>query len=361
MASFTVAPDLPYDLSEPSFAGSWIGRYSLHPVFSSASADVVLYATDGVAYRVHSYTLRMASGFFRDMFTLPQPSPATEEGIPSLSININAESSTGRSRLVPTYETSDTLILFLTLISGMPIDTPLHEWGSLSTSPASARANPAVSPPCFDVIDRVLRLAENWDAPGPISYIRSGILNEQLVNLDPLRLYAIASHFEWDYERDWAAQHTLKLDLFQASNIAIQETLERLSSKDLLCLLKLRYRRKEEFKELIDDPERFSVGNRENNLCTKCNKALLDNRTWKALKEAMVMEMDRRPLGDSIVGFEVGGIGGEDFVGGILAWPEAEACFGATCVKEGCGGLNYDKCATLKQIQDCIDTLPWDL
>ncbi|KAF5381874.1 hypothetical protein D9757_007541 [Collybiopsis confluens] len=353
MALATAASNLVLDSYEPSIAGSSSLQYKLHPSFSSNFGDVILYAVDGVAYRMHSYTLRMASGFFFDMFTLPQPSPptTTEEGIHSAN----------KLKHVPTYENSDILTLFLTLITGIPINTPLHEWGLLSPSTPALTDSPAITTSCFHVIDRVLRLAENWDAAGPISYIRSGLLSPEMVDRNPLRVYAIASHFGWDHERNIAAQYTLKLDLFLASDIQTQENLERLASKDIMSLFRLRYRRKEELRELLEDPDRFSVGNTENSLCAKCKETPLDNKTWRLLKEAMIMEIDRRPLGDSIIGFDVGGIGGEDFVGGILAWPEAQACFAATCVKEECGGLNYDQCATLKEIQDCVDTLSWDL
>ncbi|KAE9382760.1 hypothetical protein BT96DRAFT_182197 [Gymnopus androsaceus JB14] len=350
------------DLPNPREAAR-SGGYKLHPLFSSPAADVLLYSTDAVMYRVHSYTLRMASGFFRDMFTLPQPSlPAGNEDV---CVPGHRESRI----LLPTYENSNILTLFLMLITGTPVHSPLHEWGvvtAASTSSSSScylsNTDSTTSHPCFDVIDGILRLAENWDAPGPLSYIRFGIQSAELVRLDPLRLYAIASHFGWENERSWAAQHTMKLDILQASDVGTLETLERMSSKDLMSLLNLRHRRREEFRELLDDPDSFSVGNSEETpLCTQCGETPINNRTWKALKEAMVVEMDKRPLGDSILGFDVDGIGEEIFEGGILTWPEAEACFDAACMKEGCGGLYYDKCATLKQLQACVDDLPWDL
>ncbi|KAJ3811566.1 hypothetical protein EV368DRAFT_49217 [Lentinula lateritia] len=304
-------------------------KYRYHPSFSSTAAHVVLSASDDIMYRMHSYTLRTASGFFRDMFTLPQPSPTHQIEFCPQNIDV------GRDVFVSTHVSSDILSLFLMLISGIPINTPLHEW------------------------DRVLRLAENWDAPGPLSYIRLGLRSTELAKRDPLRLFSIASHFGWEYERNWAAQHSLMIDISSLLDTDTQKTLEGMSSKDLLCLLKLRHRRKEEFRAYLDDPDRFSVGNSDI-LCSQCHETRIDNGTWRILKELMVAELERRPLGDSIVGYDVDGIGGENSTGGILTWPEAEACFKATC-KKGCGSLNYDECATLKQIQSGIDSLPWDL
>ena len=74
----------------------------------------------------------------------------------------------------------------------------------------------------------------------------------------------------------------------------------------------------------------------------------LDNRTWRELKNAIFLEMDRRPLGDTICGE----------VGGAADWPEAFACWEATCTKEGCGGQNYSPVTTFRQIRACMDILP---
>jgi hypothetical protein len=40
--------------------------------------------------------------------------------------------------------------------------------------------------------------------------------------------------------------------------------------------------------------------------CHRCGVTELDNRTWRQLKEAICLEMDRRPLGDTTIA-EVGG------------------------------------------------------
>jgi hypothetical protein len=46
---------------------------SFHPEFSLPDANLVIAAKDAKMYfRVHSYTLKTTSGFFRTMYTLPQ-------------------------------------------------------------------------------------------------------------------------------------------------------------------------------------------------------------------------------------------------------------------------------------------------
>ncbi|KZP02332.1 hypothetical protein FIBSPDRAFT_852303, partial [Athelia psychrophila] len=43
-----------------------------HPSFSEEDATIVLTSSDGINYRIHPFTLRTTSGFFRDMISLPQ-------------------------------------------------------------------------------------------------------------------------------------------------------------------------------------------------------------------------------------------------------------------------------------------------
>jgi hypothetical protein len=76
--------------------------------------------------------------------------------------------------------------------------------------------------------------------------------------------------------------------------------------------------------------------------CPSCN-AKIDYHTWRELKYKIILEMDVRPLGDTIVDH------------GLLEWPESIACWESKCQ---CGRLLYDKAETLKVIRECIDALP---
>ena len=132
-----------------------------------------------------------------------------------------------------------------------------------------------------------------------------------------------------------------------------------LSGKDLLRLVTLHRRRRDEFRRLIDSPERFAAGNASTYHCARCGVAPLDNSSWRELKNVMFEEMDRRPLGDTISGIGLG-LGGVE-TGAIAAmaeWPEARKCWESTCVDEECQGLNYDMVATLRQIRNCVELLP---
>jgi len=76
--------------------------------------------------------------------------------------------------------------------------------------------------------------------------------------------------------------------------------------------------------------------------------AELDNYTWRDYKHAVLLELDRHPLGDTL------GV----VVGDTAEWPEALACWDAKCPREDCGSPNYDRLGTLRQIRACVDLLP---
>ncbi|KAJ7215014.1 hypothetical protein GGX14DRAFT_496598 [Mycena pura] len=52
--------------------------FTLCPPFDSTGGDVQLRSSDGVDFHVHRLVLSLASPFFKDMFSLPQPDPGLE-------------------------------------------------------------------------------------------------------------------------------------------------------------------------------------------------------------------------------------------------------------------------------------------
>ncbi|TFK35125.1 hypothetical protein BDQ12DRAFT_612203 [Crucibulum laeve] len=289
-----------------------------HPSFSSLEADVVLRSTEGTLYRVDSYTLLTTSGLFETMFRLPQPKTQYES-----SSDCQVLADIRETEEIDVYESDDVLERLLPLLCGLV----MPRWNTL------------------DQVERILTVAEKWDTPGPIASIRSALTSPHFLRSEPLRIYALAKHFDWPEEAKLASTHTLTLDLHDPSHAPI---LERMSSKDLLPLLQLHRARRDQFRLLIDSPERFTAGNSSPYHCSRCGVTQLDNHTWRELKNAMFLEIDRRPLGDTL------GVA----CGESAEWPESLACWEAKCKKEGCGGFNYDRIATLRQIRNCIDSLP---
>lgn len=276
-----------------------------HPQFNQHDADIVLSSTEGTLYRVPSYVLRITSGLFRTILSLPQPT--TPNGEDQVDETIAAG------------EEDKILERVLRLMCGLEVP----KWES------------------FDQLEGAIALADKWEAPGPLSIIRSAITAPSFL-VEPLHLYVLATRYGWEEEAKIASTHTLTLSLYDDIH---QGQLQRLASKDLMTLFHFHRRRRDEFKTFVDSEEPFNAGNGTQCFCAGCGEEM-DNHTWRELKSRMFAEMDRRPLGDTLIGLD------------MEEWPESVSCWNAKCGKEGCGRLNYNKLATLRDIRDCIERLP---
>ncbi len=277
---------------------------SYHPQFNSPEADIILVSSDDTAYRVPHFTLRNTCGFFRSHLAGYTPPYGPGD-------------STDRLAPIEVVEKDKILSKVLCMLCGLHTGT----WDSI------------------DDVDDAATLAQRWDAPGPLCIIRSGITAPMFL-ADPLRLYAIATRLGWDDEARMASTQTLSLDLYDEE---YRPALERISSRHLMTLMRLHRSRRDGFKRLIDGDSYFGAGNAAGYLCPGCGEETT-NHTWRELKVRMYIEMDRRPLGDTLCGLE------------MEEWPEAIACWNAKC--RNCGRLNYNKINTLRDIQDCIDKIP---
>ncbi|RDB18928.1 hypothetical protein Hypma_014379 [Hypsizygus marmoreus] len=276
-----------------------------HHIFNSPDGDVILCSTESTFYRLPSYVLRHTTGLFRTMLSPPEGFGEHSEGQEAEPIMV---------------EEKDNIVeRLLRLISGL--ETP--KWES------------------FDELEAVISLAEKWDAPGPLSIIRSAITAPVFLT-EPLRLYVLATRFGWDEEARLASTYTLTLALYDETHAS---QLQRLSPKDLMRLLGFHRRRRDDFKTFIDRDERFNAGNAMDCFCSGCGEKI-DNHTWRELKGRMFYEMDQRPLGDTLYGLD------------MEEWPESVACWTAKCGKKECGRLNYNKLTTLRDIKASIDRLP---
>lgn len=275
-----------------------------HPQFNTPDADVTLVSSEETGYRVPHFTLRNTCGYFRNLLS-GHSSSLVHEDRTLLFIDV--------------AENDRVLTKVLSLICGLHTEY----WESI------------------DEIDDAIILAQKWDAPGPLSIMR-GAITAPLFLADPLRLYAIATRMGWGEEAMLASTETLTLNLYDEEN---RPNLERISSSRLMKLFRLHRERRDRFKALLDSDGLFEAGNAERYLCPGCGEGM-SNYTWRELKSKMFMEMDRRPLGDTLCSLEM-----ED-------WPEAVACWEAKCQKSDCGRLNYNKLSTLRDIKNCLDKLP---
>ncbi|KAG9316172.1 hypothetical protein JVU11DRAFT_2192 [Chiua virens] len=292
-----------------------------HSAFDSPDADVVLVSRDLVRFRMHSFTLKTTSGWFRSLFSLPRPSTSSPEITSAV-----ADGSERRSVLNPSIanpetihldEDSTTLELLFRMISGLPIE-------------------PVTS---FDTVDALLFATEKYEMPGPTSLVRIAVLTPPLAD-QPLRLYAAASRCGWTEEAKVASQRTLSINLWQDEN---WEMLAKIDVRSALILLKLHRSRKEELRKKLD--EHPFVNANPASYCSRCRRQT-DHHAWRELKHRLITEMDHRPSGDTIVDI------------GLTEWAEAKACWEAKCPHTDCAIVQYDKTETMRLIRECIESLP---
>ncbi|KAI0829608.1 hypothetical protein BC628DRAFT_1512276 [Trametes gibbosa] len=271
-----------------------------HPLFASTDGDIVLGSKDRVHFRVHSFTLKTTSGWFRAMYSLPQRT-STVVDLPPETIYVD--------------EDSTTLEGLLRMVCGLSI--------------------PRLD--SYDIIEPILHAAEKYDMPGPMSIVRALVMTPPLLS-DSLRLYAIACRYGWQDEAMMASRYTLTLNLHSPEH---RGTLQKLGTDALLNLFQLHHTRREALRRRLDDPPFVNDGG--DTSCSNCG-SLVDYHTWRELKYVIIMEMDGRPLGDTVC------------TPGLLEWPAARACWSAKCIN--CDRVLYDKTLTMRVIRECIEQLP---
>ena len=153
--------------------------------FDAPDADVILRAplkresTKLKDFRVHKAILSVASTFFSDMFSIPQP-PQHAKGDTTLPI-------------VQVAESAEVFEIFLRLI--YPIEPPVIN--SLQS------------------VDNLFQLAEKYMASGVRAKLKQILLSPSFLNDDPILVYAIACRTNLHGEAKLVIPHTFKIDLVQ--------------------------------------------------------------------------------------------------------------------------------------------------
>jgi len=238
--------------------------------FAEDDANIVLTSSDSVYYRVHAFTLRTTSGFFRDMISLHQYNTA-ESCEDTIALD----------------EPSNVLGALLRLISGFGV----MKWES------------------YDDVENVLAAAQKYDMTGPLMMIRAAITSPIFME-QPLRLYAIAARYGWEDEAKLASKHSLILSIHDDEHAAI---LERIPTPYVLRLFRLHRVRRDEFKKHVTrDHGCFGIQH-----CPYCGESFQKSPV-AVLMNLIIWEMDRRPAGDGLLDGQ---------------WKEWPMCKGCRCMQ----------------------------
>jgi len=179
--------------------------------FDAEDADLILRAADGGEFRVHRCILSVASPVFRDMFTFPQPLDSTHQ-LPHVDLP----------------EPTKTLDILLRYI--YPIPSPKIE--------------------DFATLTNVLVSAEKYGAEGVTSRLRTILASSYFLDLDPLRVYAIACRWSFLEEAKLASTHTVYVDLAKQGELCTEE-MKYMSGLDYHRLLVLQQARKDTVQKVV--------------------------------------------------------------------------------------------------------------
>lgn len=225
--------------------------------FDDPTADFILRsglpATD---FHVHRLILTLASPFFDQMLSLPQPSPGEATKIPIVEVS----------------EPPETLQLLLQFV--YPVPDPIIDDD-------------------LDTLILVLHAAIKYEFLSAIESLRKQLVSERYLKQSPTRIYAVASRYELEEETRLASKHTLGISVLDGP---LSEELRYISAHSYHRLLALHHTRAKAAKALLrlrDDVK-----------CMECNGtygAFSEGpKWWLDFQRRAAEELGARPTTDVI-------------------------------------------------------------
>ena len=181
--------------------------------FDAEDADLILRSAGCMEFRVHRCILSVASPVFRDMLAFPQPHGPTHQ-LPHVDLP----------------ETTTTLDILLRYI--YPIPSPKID--------------------DFTTLTNVLVSAEKYGAEGVTSRLQTILISSHFLDLDPLRVYAIACRWSFLEEAKLASTRTVYVDLAKQGE-GCTEDMKYMSGLDYHRLLVLQQTRKETVRKVVTE------------------------------------------------------------------------------------------------------------
>lgn len=223
----------------------------------SPASDVILESNDGVKFYAHKCILAAASPFFEHMFALPQP-------LTKLSSNEDHP-------VIPVSELSSNIGALLQFIYPEP-DPELES---------------------LDDLDDLLASSSKYDFMGVIAALRKELVSPRFLEENPLRVYAIATRFDLEYEAKIASRHTLSCNVLDCP---LSEDLKFISAHAYHRLLVLHRTRAEAAQRLLKIKDDVK--------CMQCTSMYYGNfvppKWWKVFERCAREELAQRPTTDVI-------------------------------------------------------------
>lgn len=273
----------------------------IHPAFNDAHADMALCSREEIVFRVHSFILQLASGWFRALLSLPQCLPSYK--------------ASAAPELIHMVESERVIAGLLSIASGQAL--PLLD--------------------SFDFVEDLLHAAEKYDMPSVISIIRLAIVSPSLLDTHPIRVYGIACQWDWTAEAKLASTKTLEWDLLSPE---AARDLAAVESPHLAGLMLLHRRRRDLLRAGLDSPTQF-YANASPGKCTNCMREV-PHVHWARMKHAWMAAAETAPADVASKA--------------VLRRPELREALDAAC--PCCLKRLYNPEGTLAKLTALLDSLP---
>ena len=221
-----------------------------HPDYQpSSDADVTLRSGDETLFAVSSVLMKLTWGFFKAMLSLPKDPTSSKPSEP-----------------IPMQEKADIVagLLNLSFRLGVP---PLDS---------------------IDTLETLLRAAEKYEVTSAVVMIRSALMSPVL-DAPPIRIYGIAYERGWYKEASWASSKTLTLDLCSPKSVS---DLSRVDGAAVVKLMTLHRKRRDLFRERLDDVDLFPYATTSQLVCHSCDEDV-DNSPWQVMKYTLGSQLER--------------------------------------------------------------------
>ena len=143
---------------------------SLSTDFRADDADIVIRVEGSLDFRVHKFILSLASPFFKEMFTIPQPPPTASDVLPHVDV----------------HETART-------------------WENIFRTIYSTQPDPTID--TLDDLESLLSAARKYEMQCIFDSHKNSFERRAFMEQDPLRLYAIACGCGLDDQAKYVARN----------------------------------------------------------------------------------------------------------------------------------------------------------
>lgn len=240
-----------------------------HPSYCSSDGDLILISKDGVKFRVHSVILKLTSGFFRTMLSLPQ---GPEELI---------------SDQIPMDEDS-------ALIAAL-LDATYPDCGfRLSTLRTTVMAN----------AEPLIAAADKYEMSSVVKAVQAYCLGPS--GWSALRKYKVACKYGWETEASAASTEALQMNIISPESLA---EMQEIDAANALKLIGLHRKRRDILVEslslrgkvtLESDNVKIRWGNIKQHYCVTLPDSIKCDSRWRAFLFSVSEEMERCSAGTTL-------------------------------------------------------------